>query len=68
MTPDFAHRIADAVAITERNFQRAVGANWIDAYTRSWEIADETYNLVLAADRPVQFLGLRQIIGRGRSW
>lgn len=59
---ELAQRIADAVAITERNFQRATGADWIEAYTRSWKIGDETYSLVLAPDRPVQFLPLRQFI------
>jgi hypothetical protein len=60
-----AQRIADGVARTERNFQRAIGADWIDSYTRSWAVADETYLLVMAPDRPVQFLGLRHITNRG---
>jgi hypothetical protein len=60
-----AWRIADGVARMERNFQRATGADWIDSYTRSWAVADETYVLVMAPDRPVQFLGLRKISNRG---
>ena len=63
---DFARRIADGVGSTERAFQRATGADWIDTYTRSWAIEDEVYCLVLAPAREVEFLGLRHITGRGR--
>ena len=54
-------RIADAVGVAERNFQRAVGTEWIDAYLDSWAVADETYTMLAGPDRPVMLTRFRTI-------
>ena len=67
MTPhqSFAYRVSERAQHAEVCAQRALGADWIDAYTAAWRVMDEVYALVLTPDRPVQFLGLRQIKGAG---
>jgi hypothetical protein len=69
MTPQqhFAERIAERVQYAEVRNQRALGADWVTAYTEAWRIMDEVYDLVLAPDRPVAFLGLRMISNRTES-
>ena len=51
MTPEqqMARRVAEAAGRTERKYLRAEGADWIEAYIRSWQIEDEVYNFVLDA-------------------
>lgn len=68
MTPqqDFAYRISERAQSAELRAQRALGANWLDAYLAAWRVMDEVYELVLMPDRPAQFLGLRYITGRGK--
>ena len=68
MTPlqDFAYRVSERAQYAEVHAQRALGADWIDTYVNAWRVMDEVYDLVLAPDRPVQFLGLRQIQGAGQ--
>jgi hypothetical protein len=50
--PDLAHQqracnVADAVCSREIQFQRACGADWIEAYTRGWAVWDEVYHFVI---------------------
>lgn len=58
---DIARRIGDAAGSAERFAQRALGANWNDAYVADWRVAAEIYELALAPAKDIQFLGLRFI-------
>lgn len=63
----FAYDISERVQYAEVRAQRALGTDWITAYSEAWRIMDETYDLAMAPDRPIITLGLRQINGKGKA-
>jgi hypothetical protein len=63
----FALRISEAAQYAELQVQRALGADWIDAYTASWRTMDDVYALVMAPERHIELGRLRNITGRGKS-
>jgi hypothetical protein len=44
---EIASRICDGVSRDERNFCRAVGDTWLDAYLISWAQRDDCYRMLL---------------------
>jgi hypothetical protein len=44
-------KIADAVGNAELMAQRALGADWIDAYARSWAATDDAYIMLAGPER-----------------
>lgn len=52
MTPiqTFAHHIAGKVMSAEVLSQRALGADWLTAYTEAWKTYDDTLELVYSDD------------------
>jgi len=45
-------RIANAVGTAERQFQRMLGADRIDAYRADWSAAAATYDMLVEPARP----------------
>jgi hypothetical protein len=43
-------RIADAAGAQERRFQRAMGAEWTEAYRADWDIADQVVVMLTGPD------------------
>lgn len=58
---DFAIRVSNRVQCAEALAQRALGADWITAYTEAWRVMDEVYDLVLASERPALYMPMRYI-------
>lgn len=59
------NRIAFAVGAGERQFQRDLGAEWIDAYVADWRTIDDTYEMLTAPDKPAVHLPAKMITGKG---
>lgn len=64
----FALRVSESVQYAEVRAQRALGSDWIDAYTQAWRIMDEVYDLVLAPDRPAVYLPAKMISNPNSRW
>lgn len=64
----FAYRVSERVQYMEVAAQRALGADWITAYTAAWRIMDEVYDLVLAPDRPAFHEAPRMISNPNSTW
>lgn len=64
----FAYRISNRVQYAELRAQRALGADWITAYTEAWRVMDEVHDLVLAPDRPAVHLPARMISNPNSRW
>lgn len=58
---DFAYRISERAEYAELQVQRALGADWIDAYRASWRVMDEVYALVMEPERPAVYEAPRMI-------
>lgn len=54
-------RIADKTGAQERQFQRAMGADWESAYLADWATTAVTYKMLLADHRPAVHLPARNI-------
>jgi hypothetical protein len=60
-------RIADATGAAEREFQRAMGADWEQSYRADWSTTAATYKMLLADHRPAVHEAARNIQqGKGR--
>ena len=57
----FAYMVSEKAARDELRFQRVLGAEWIDAYTRAWKVSDEVAELVYSEDRPAMQLPAKMI-------
>jgi hypothetical protein len=64
----FACRVSEAAQDAEVAAQRALGADWITAYTAAWRIMDEVYDLVLAPDRPAVHMPAKMISNPNSKW
>lgn len=64
----FAHRISAMAEQPEVRMQRALGRNWVDAYTAAWRVVDEVYDLVLAPDRPLFYPLDRTVSNPNSRW
>jgi hypothetical protein len=65
---DFAYRISVRAQYDELKAQRALGVDWVDAYTAAWRVMDEVYDLVFAAERPAVYLPARVISRANAGW
>lgn len=54
-------RIADATGTKEREFQRAMGADWETGYVACWAVTALTYKMLLADHRPAVHEAARNI-------
>jgi hypothetical protein len=54
-------RIADATGAQEREFQRAMGADWETSYLADWATTATTYKMLLADHRPAVHLPCRYV-------
>ncbi len=59
-----AWRIANGAGRDERNFQRALGADWIDAYLADWRTGHDVYELASSPAHEIHLEPMRYITGR----